>query len=454
MTSTFKLSRRQLMVGSAAAALGLTFGSRMSFADDQQAVLDAFGAADVDWQAFKGETLNLGAMTHPWSAAIEPALPVFEALTGITVKMTTQSETEYLSEMPIKLGAKSAEPDVMMIHALGQFVAAGWAAPLDEFYADKALFDPAWYAADDMFAMARDFPTQPDGQNFSMSITAEAQMLFVNKAMLEAAGLAVPATMEELLAAALKLKTATQAGIVMRAKSDGSAGPWPCGGFVFTHGGAVIDPVSGACVLDQDQAVAAVEIYGRLLREAGPLGVGNYHWYEVLNDFSTGAAAMGCDTSNFATDISNPAKSLVAADTVYAAMPRAGDNPIKANIWAWQAGINANSTKKKAAFLLLSFLNSKPGCLLTSANGLATVRNSAWQSDAFRNFFGAQAADAALTNLNSGDATLFKAAWFHPKSSEILDPFAIAINQTVTGEKDARTALTEATAKINAAIGA
>jgi multiple sugar transport system substrate-binding protein len=454
MTRDFNLSRRQMMVGSAAAALGLTFGSRMAFADSNQAVLEAFRSADIDWQAFKGETLKLGAMTHPWSAAVEPVLPVFKELTGISVKMTTQSETEYVSEMPIKLGAKSTEPDVMMIHALGQFVAAGWAAPLDAFYADRALFDAEWYNGDDIFAMARDFPTQPDGQNYSMSITAEAQTLFANKAMLDAAGLAVPTTMDDLLAAALKLKTDIQAGIVMRAKSDGSAGPWPCGGFVFSYGGAVIDPATGVCVLDSDAAIAAVEIYGRLLREAGPLGVGNYHWYEVLNDVSTGAAALGCDSSNFATDISNPEKSLIASDAVYGALPSAGNKPIKANIWAWQAGINANSQKKKAAFLLLKFLNSKPGCMLTSANGLATVRNSAWKSAAFKGRFGAQAAEAALLNLNSGDARSFKAAWFHPKSAEILDPFAVGINQTVTGEKDARTAMTEAAAKINAAIGA
>jgi multiple sugar transport system substrate-binding protein len=451
MGNSLSLDRRRFVTGAAAATLGLTMTKRVSFADSNQVVLDSFKGADIDWTAFKGEKLTLGAMTHPWSAAIEPALPLFTELTGIEVKLSTQSETEYVSEMPIKLGAKSAEPDVMMVHALGQFVSAGWVAPLDAFYADKSLFNPAWYENDDMFGMARDFPTQPDGQNYSMSITAEAETLFINKAMLGEAGLATPKTMDELLAAAVKLKNDTRAGIVMRAKSDGSAGPWTCGGFVFSYGGEIID-AKGACVLDSDQAVAAVEMYGRLLNEAGPLGIGNYHWYEVLNDFSTGAAAIGCDSSNFATDISNPEKSLVAADAIYAAMPSAGDKPIKANIWAWQAGINANSQKKKAAFLLLSFLNSKPGCLLSAANGLATVRNSAWKSEAFQKRFGAQAATAALANLNSGDAKVFKAAWFHPKSSQILDPFAIAINKVATGQMEARPALAEATAKINAAL--
>jgi multiple sugar transport system substrate-binding protein len=76
--------------------------------------------------------------------------------------------------------------------------------------------------------------------------------------------------------------------------------------------------------------------------------------------------------------------------------------PIKPNIWAWQAGINAYSQKKKAAFLLLSFLNSKPGCLLSAANGLATVRNSAWKSEAFQKRFGAEASTAALAQPQLG----------------------------------------------------
>ncbi|EGU49873.1 substrate-binding protein, partial [Vibrio nigripulchritudo ATCC 27043] len=85
-----------------------------------------------------------------------------------------------------------------------------------------------------------------------------------------------------------------------------TAGTWPCGGFLFSYGGEVIK--DGRCVLDSDQAIAAIDMYGRLLKDAGPLGVGNYHWYEVLNDFSAGAAAIAMDSSNFATDFQNPEK--------------------------------------------------------------------------------------------------------------------------------------------------
>ncbi|EGU49874.1 substrate-binding protein [Vibrio nigripulchritudo ATCC 27043] len=99
--------------------------------------------------------------------------------------------------------------------------------------------------------------------------------------------------------------------------------------------------------------------------------------------------------------------------------------------------------------MLLTFLNSKPGCALTSANGLATIRNSAWDSKAFKDRFGADAAQAALANLNSGDAEVFKACWFHPKAAQILDAWGIAINEVATGAKTSKAAMTTATNKIN-----
>jgi multiple sugar transport system substrate-binding protein len=84
MGNNLSLDRRRFVTGAAAAALGLTMTKRASFADANQVVLDSFKGADVDWTAFKGEKPDDWAMTHPWSAAIEPALPLFTELTGIS----------------------------------------------------------------------------------------------------------------------------------------------------------------------------------------------------------------------------------------------------------------------------------------------------------------------------------------------------------------------------------
>ena len=74
-----------------------------------------------------------------------------------------------------------------------------------------------------------------------MSITAEAQTMFANQNMLDAVGAGIPTTFDELLSTGKKLKSGDVAGVAMRSKADGSAGTWPCGGFVFSNGGVVMD---------------------------------------------------------------------------------------------------------------------------------------------------------------------------------------------------------------------
>jgi multiple sugar transport system substrate-binding protein len=447
-----RLTRRDLARAAAVlAGMGVASRGGWSRAWAQEGAAE-FAGAQVDWQAAKGSALVLGALQHPWTAAIEPLLPQFTALTGVEVQVQTQSETEYLAELPVKLGGGSAVPDVFMVSAIGQAVAGGWLEPLGAHYANKALFDPAWYDEQDLFGSARSFPVWVDGERYVVPITAEAQTLFMNQRRLE--GMNAPETMDELLTLAKALKDDATAGIAMRAKATGDAGPWPAGGFVFTYGGEIVTK-AGVCALDTPEAIAAVDMYGRMLREAGPLGVGNYHWYECLNDFMQGAAAIGCDSSNFATDIADPQKSQIAGKVLYGAMPQAtADRPAKANMWHWLAGINARSKNKPAAFLFLAWATSRPTCAMAAALGLATPRASAWASDGFKQAFGAQAAEAALANLRGADGEVMKRCWFHPKSAQILDPFAVAINEVATGVKDAETAMKEATAKINAAIAA
>ena len=454
MRTQHRITRRQFVgaAGLLAGAGWLSSGKIPIFSRAYaEEMMEHYKNAGIDWRQAEGQTVVLGGLEHPWMNAVQPLLPQFTELTGIEVKAELQSESEYVAETSIKLGGGSAVPDVYMVWSLGQAISAGWLEPLNGYYGDANLIDAAWYAEDDIFASARSFPVWHDSERYVVSITAEAQTLFINKPLLDSAGAGVPATFDELYETAVALKSDTTAGIAMRAKATGDAGPWPAGGFVFSHGGEIVGS-DGVAKLDSAEAIAAIDMYGKLLRDAGPLGVGSYHWYECLNDFMTEATAIGCDSSNFATDIANPDKSLVAGNAVYGAMPQAGDNPAKANMWHWMAGINSKSENKTAAWLFLQWVTSKPTSAQTAAAGLATPRSSAWQSSGFKEAFGEQAAEAALANLQGADGDIMKACWFHPKSGEILEPFGIAINEVVTGTKDAETAMKEANDKANAAI--
>jgi multiple sugar transport system substrate-binding protein len=273
--------------------------------------------------------------------------------------------------------------------------------------------------------------------------------LFINSEALTARNLPVPQTFEELLATARAVKTNDMSGIAMRAQASGNSSAVAMS-FVFSYGGFMV--LDNKAAFASPEAIAAVEMYGQLLSQAGPVGVGSYEWYHVLDDFLQGRTAMAIDSSNFATDISNPAKSRVARQAAFAAFPHLAGRASVPLMLHWQACINAKSRNKRAAFLFLLWATSKPTSLRTAAAGLATTRVSAWSSEDFKKAFGQQAAAAALTNLQNADVDRVKAIFFHPQSRPIQDAFMIGVNEVASGAKSAKSAMTTAAEKVNATI--
>src|SRR5947207_2878741 len=417
-----------------------------SFAQDAAAI---HATAAIDWKQFAGQTITLAGAIHPWSNAITPLLPEFTKLTGINVVTDFQLETTFLGALPIRLVRGSSAPDVFMFTTYGQGISAGWLEPLNGYYSDRSLTDLGWYDESDLLKTARAFPLWSDRERYAVPITSEAVTLFINGDALAAKGLPVPQTFDELLATAKALKTNEMSGIAMRAQAGGNSSV-PAMGFVFSYGGAMVK--DGKAAFASPEAIAAVEMYGQLLSEAGPVGIGGYEWYHVLDDFLQGRTAMAIDSSNFATDISNPAKSQVADKAVFAAFPHLAGRTSVPFMSHWQACINSRSRNKRAAFLFLLWATSKPTSLRTAAAGLATTRVSAWSSEDFKKAFGAQAAEAALTNLQNADVERAKAILFHRQSRPILDAFMIGVNEVVSGARPAKIAMTNAAEKANAAI--
>ena len=442
-------SRRGFIKGLGAIAAippTLTALPRLGFSQDRAA---AYTSASIDWKQFAGQTITLAGAIHPWSNAINPLLPEFTSLTGITVDADFQLETTFMGALPIRLARGSSTPDVFMFTTYGQGIAAGWLEPLNNYYSNRSLTDLGWYDENDLLKTARAFPLWSDGERYAIPITSEAMTLFINKEALAARNLPVPQTFEELLATAKSVKTSEMSGIAMRAQASFNSCP-PALGFVFSYGGAMVKDNKAAFA--SPEAIAAVEMYGRLLSQAGPFGAGSYEWYHVLDDFLQGRTAMAIDSSNFATDISNPAKSRVADHAGYASFPHLDGRAPVPFMSHWQACINSKSRNKRAAFLFLLWATSRPTSLQTAAAGLATTRVSAWSSDGFKTAFGSEAAEAALTNLQNADVERAKAILFHPKSKLILDTFMIGVNEVVNGEKSAKDAMTGAAAQANAAI--
>ncbi|MFL5236655.1 MAG: ABC transporter substrate-binding protein [Rhizomicrobium sp.] len=442
-------SRRSFVkgLGAAGATLpALVMLPQWGFAED---VAASYANATIGWKQFAGQAITLAGAIHPWSGAITPLLPDFTKLTGISVVTDFRLETTYLGALPIQLARGGGTPDVFMFTTYGQGISAGWLEPLNAYYSDKSLTDLGWYDESDLLKTARAFPLWRDGERYAFPITSEAVTLFINGDALAARNLPVPQTFEELLVTANAVKTDEMSGIAMRAQAGGNSSV-PAMSFVFSYGGAMVS--DNKAVFASPEAIAAIEMYGQLLSQAGPVGIGGYEWYHVLDDFLQAKTAMAIDSSNFATDISNPAKSHVARQAVFAAFPHVAGRTSVPFMSHWQACINSRSRNKRAAFLFLMWATSKPTSLRTAAAGLATTRVSAWSSEDFKKAFGAQAAEAALTNLQNADVDRAKAILFHSQSRPILDAFMIGVNEVVSGAKPAKIAMTDAAEKANAAI--
>src|ERR1700730_8101028 len=351
-------------LGGAAALPALVTLPRLSLAQDAAAYSNA-----IDWRQFAGQTIALAGAIHPWSSAIAPLLPDFTGLTGINVVTDFRLETTYLGAIPIQLARGNITPDVFMFTTYGQGISNGWLEPLNAYYSNRSLTDLGWYDERDLLQTARAFPRWAEGERYAFPITSEPMTLFINRDALAAKDQPVPQTFEELLATAKEVKTNEMSGIAMRAQAGGNSSP-PAMGFVFAYGGAMVK--DGKAAFASAEAIAAVEMYGQLLSQAGPAGVGSYEWYHVLDDFLQGRTAMAIASRHYATDISNPASSRVTKQAEFAAFPHLpGRTPVPF-MSHWQACINSKSRNKRAAFLFLLWATSKPTSLHTAAAGLAS----------------------------------------------------------------------------------
>ena len=133
---------------------------RWSFADDYAAM---YANAEIDWKQFSGQTITLAGATHPWSNAINPLLPQFTKLTGISVVTDFQSEPSTWARCRSSSPAAAATPDVFMFMTYGQGISSGWLEPLNAYYSDKSLTDLAWYDESDLLKTAPAFPLWSDG---------------------------------------------------------------------------------------------------------------------------------------------------------------------------------------------------------------------------------------------------------------------------------------------------
>ena len=345
------------------------------------------------------KTLNVTLANHVWTEAIKKKIPEFEKESGLKVTVTQLSEDQLADSYKVKLNAGSSDVDVMMYRPLqvGKLFAKSHYL-LD--LSDRVKQDADWNWSD--FQPGPVNVTTYEDKVVGVPIITENEILYYRKDLLKKAGLEVPATMEELKAAAKKISEDNPgvAGFVSRTQA--SAGVTQFSGFLYSFGGDWID-ANGNSGIASDAAKQAYAYYGGLLRDYGPAQVNtDMSWPEAMAIFQQGKAAFETDASSLYENLTDPDKSKVADQVGFAPFPAgpAGSKPY--NVAAWALGINANSENQDNAWKFIKWATSPDMTLAMQKEGTPSARTSVWANPEATASFPDELAKAIAQNAENG----------------------------------------------------
>jgi multiple sugar transport system substrate-binding protein len=377
---------RTLFLGLAAAA-ALMIGPALA--------ADGPDKAKIDWQQFKGQSLELFFVKHPWTDAITPLLPEFEKLTGIKLNLTTAAEDAYWNKSSLGLASNKPPFDVFFLSmGINGYTAYSnnWLAQLNAQLDNPKLTDPAWYQYDDISkaaAAAFHLPDPSSSKVYGIPMSTEVYMFFYRKDLFKESGIDVNAitTMAQWMDALHKLKlpdgvypaSLRGGGLGILDELNGMvANTW--GNTPYLKDRFVYFDEKWAPRFTDPKVKEGFKLWADLMKLSAP-GVTSFDWYEATTQFAQGkAATFGPDASLFASIFLDPAQSTVADKVGFKALPAASADGAHTAMWSWGLSIPEKSAKKDAAWLFLEWATSPYVTEQVSLKTLASSRQSTWSS--------------------------------------------------------------------------
>lgn len=450
-----RLTRRgflMLTAGSATLALASCAPREGGAATPSEQVGDLpkdFGGR-TDWRRFEGTTLSLLMCEHWWTTPIAKRFNEFEALTGITLTANTLSEDSYYQQALVTLSAGANTYDAVMVGNLqaGQYINAGWLAPLDDYFSDGELIDTDWFDMKDFFDPARKAGTSGDSL-YALPISAEAGIVMYRKSILDGAGVSSFATQQDILAASKALSATMPRPFVGRGRR-GLDIVWTWTNYFLTEGGEFFD--GDTPTVNSEAGVRATELYVRqLLGEYGPAGASNMSWLEATGVVNEGNAGIYTDASGLLSVVLDNTQSQFTDDIAVQRWPDSeSGSKASPNYWYWLAGIPSGSANKEAAALFYAWAMSPDVSLAVSAqSGSPSARESVWQDEKFLSFYPGGAASEITANLAVVEPN--RVPYARATFPQEADALALELVNILTNGKDIQQALDDAVVGMKAA---
>lgn len=395
---TFAMPRKLLAAAAIAAIVATACGGTTTPA----ASGSAGAATSANPKPYAGTSLRVLGANHPWADALKPLLPDFEAKTGIKVNLEQYGEDQLTQKLTTEFTAGSSDVDAFMQRPLQEaklHAQNGYYQDLNTYFKDAAK-TPADYDTSDISKAA--LGTETVGSALTgIPIVVEAEVLYYRKDLLQAAGISVPKTIDELIAAAKKLtdKGKEQYGFVARGQRSPAVTQFSS--FLYSYGGDWFDLSTKKAKIDSPEFIQAVTTYGQLLRDYGPPGTLNMSFPQAAAIVAQGKAAMYTDANSIYQLMLDPKQSQVADKMGVAPFPAGPKGANMYNVTSWGLSIYSGSKKKDAAWEFIKWATSKDIVIKTQATGAVPgARKSAFESAEGKSKFPADWSAAAAASGN------------------------------------------------------
>lgn len=357
----------------------------------QRSAISVFGTglplsgamAQNRYAKYAGQTVTINIPAHPHYDAMGKILADFSKETGIKVEVDKLAIGRLKEKQLLEMGKPQGDYDLACYIVMWktEYVSKNLVHPLEPFFANPALADPAYDMKDivpiylenlGLVGGPKGYLAGPGAKLYGLPYGAETSVLAYRKDIFAKHDLKAPDTYEQFAKALRTLKDKEGIGALA---SRGQAGH-QCVHAWLLH----LNPLGGRVFDDQwrpsfndAKGVAALKFLQEVVA-TGPAGIPGFGQGESNTAFLQGQAAMYLDSTSLVGVVKDPARSKVA-DKVSWALHPAG---VRRSSQSGGLGLTIpkNAKNPDAAFLLMQWLTSKAQDKAVTRLGGAPMRNS------------------------------------------------------------------------------
>ena len=352
-------------------------------------------------------------------------IPAFEAENpGIKVNAVSHEWAELHDKILVSANS-NALPDVARcdIAWLPEFQKMGILVALDEEMPD--FTDVSGRLLDSAMST-----TRIGGHSYALALNTNSKIVFYNTAMLEAADVKAPSTMDEWVETVKKLSGENANGQQVWGWNEPALAGWNICPLIWSFGGSLTneEQTKATGYINSPATVKAVETFAELVK-AG-----------AITGFNAGDIPMtdGFGTGRYAMMLEGPWKSAELAgaypDVSYGTAPLPAGEGGSISVLGGEDIAMFNTASKEAAWKFMQFMTSEYAETEMAKCGQIPVNKAALESDTVK------AADYApfIDAIQTARARPTVAAW-----SEMDNELQVAMHAVVSGEKTAQEAMDE-----------